>query len=118
MDALLARLGLDGAAVFELRPPPAGASGAAAAGPAAPQPRPVVRSATSSLMDSAFAPPADEDGRGPGGGGGARPPLAPHIPWPCSLRRALGGAVDVAGPPGKPLLRLLAEHCADAEEAK
>lgn len=47
---------------------------------------------------------------------GSTAPLLPHIPFPCSLRKALAVGCDLSGPVRKTLLRLLAEHCSDAEE--
>ncbi|KAL6770831.1 hypothetical protein ACKKBF_B32860 [Auxenochlorella protothecoides x Auxenochlorella symbiontica] len=43
--------------------------------------------------------------------------LLPHLHTPCSIGHALTESVDIAAPPRKSLLRLLAEHCA-GEEAR
>ena len=63
-------------------------------------------------------------GRGGVGGAGqqqqadaAAHPL-PHIPSPCSLRHAFARCVDISGLPSRPLLRLLAEHCANDADKK
>lgn len=43
--------------------------------------------------------------------------LLPHVPAPCSVRRAFLEGLDLTSPPRKSLLRLLGEHARD-EDAK
>jgi NADPH-ferrihemoprotein reductase len=44
--------------------------------------------------------------------------LLSHVPWPCSLGYAFTNCTDLTSVPRKSLLRLLAEHCSDADEQR
>lgn len=92
MEGLLRRLGADGDAVIKAVVPAEVEAGAGAEGAA---------------------------GQGGGGAAAALPgeALLPHLRPPCTLRAALAAGVDLASPPRKSLLRLLAAHAGDPSEA-
>ena len=96
--ALLLRLRLDGAAAFRLLP-----AGAAAAEQPQPDtvPQPQAGAAQQPHQEAAAA---------------SR--LLPHVHCPCTVAAALARCVDLTSPPRRSLLRALAEHCADAAEAR
>ncbi len=46
------------------------------------------------------------------------PAPLPHLGCPCTVRAALMRGTDLTAPPRKSLLRMLAEHCSNADEKR
>lgn len=119
VESLLSRLSLDGDAVLELRPSSVtGDAGDASPGGTPGDATPGYAGGRTPVRGGSLAGSAGVATPNTARGGGGLRALLPHVAWPCTARHVFASCVDVAGIPKKGLLRLLGEHCSDADEKR